>query len=82
VLGENLELPAVEVFLFVLGVSDEEQDEVLGMDVIVDDAGAAAFAPTLGGSAQFAKAATAGNHVARVRVDGELHLQFQDVRLR
>jgi hypothetical protein len=44
-LRENLQLATTKVFLFVFGGGDDEQYEVLGIDVIVDDTGAAPLAP-------------------------------------
>lgn len=52
------------------------------VDVIVDDTGPSSLASTFSRSTQFAKAAAAGNQIARVRMDGELYLQLQYFRLR
>jgi hypothetical protein len=78
-LGQNLELAAIKVFPFAFGVSDDEENDVLGSNLIIDDSGATSLTPTFGRSAEFAKAATAGNQVARCRLDDELHLHLQDV---
>lgn len=75
-------MATIEVFLFVFGVGDDVQNEVLGIDVIVDDTGAAPLAPALGGSTQFAETASTGNQIARVRIHSEVHFQIQDVHLR
>lgn len=55
---------------------------MLSGDVVVDDAGTAAFAVSFGGAAEFAQAASAGNQVADVGLLGEQHLQLKDVSLR
>jgi hypothetical protein len=77
-----LELFAVEVFLLVLGVGDDEQDDVLLTDVVVDDVGTAAFPVAFGGAAEFTQASSARNQVASVGLRGEQHLQFKDFRFR
>ena len=58
-------MATIKVFLFVFGVGDDEQNEVLGIDVIVDDTGAAPLAPALGGSTQFAETARYPNGSGR-----------------
>jgi len=45
--AKDLELFSIEIFLFVFGVGHDQEDRVLGADVVVDNTSATALAPDL-----------------------------------
>lgn len=75
---EFLQFGLAEILRLILGVKVEKQDAVVVGDPIVDHSCAASFAMTLGGSAEFAAATGAGNHIACIRLLHQIHLDRED----
>lgn len=76
-MGEELELIASQVLVLVLGVGEDEVDETFGGDVVVDDAGPAAFAAACQRTVNLAETVAGGNQVAGSRIgeQGQLELE-------